>query len=329
MAHEVETMAYTGTVPWHDLGNTLTPNASLEDWQCEAGLNWTVSKRPVQYNGHYIDAQGMANNTLLPFKDKFVLARDTDDRPYAIVSERYKPVQPGQVLDFFNDLVSDFGMSLETAGSLRDGQRVWALAKTNDAHKVMGVDEVRGYLMLATSYDLTFSTLAYFTSIRVVCNNTLRQSFGDMQNKVKIPHFRDFNSDDVKEQLGVGRSQWAAFTGMLDTLAGIKLDETKAKEVLGKAFEITPFGAFDAPERAKEDQVKISHCDKIIALFNGKGIGSDVAGQSGWGLVNATTEYLQKHRRALNQGNRLDSAWFGESAEITQRAVDQTLLLAA
>ena len=317
MAHEVEQMAYVGQVPWHGLGNQVDAATSIEDWQKAAGLNWEVSKRPVQYSIE----DGLGGIGMKSFKDKFVLARTTDNRPFAVVSDRYKPVQPKQILEFFRDLVANFGMVIETAGSLRDGQRVWALAKTGDAHKVMGTDEVKGYCMIATSYDLTFSTLAYFTSVRVVCNNTLRQSFGDMNSLVKIPHFRDFDMAAVKEQMGIGRSQWLAFTGMLDVLATIKLDAAKATEVMGKVFELS--------NDPVKDSVNNTHIAKILDLFSGKAIGADVTGQTGWGLVNATTEYLQKHKRALNQSNRLDSAWFGEGAALSQRAVDETLLLAA
>ena len=44
MAHQVETMAYAGEVPWHGLGvavnNDLTPNQMMK----KAGLDWTVEQ---------------------------------------------------------------------------------------------------------------------------------------------------------------------------------------------------------------------------------------------------------------------------------------------
>lgn len=316
MSHEVEQMAYVGQVPWHGLGFNINPASSIEEWQHAAGLNWEVNKRPVQYG-----TDGMHSAPVLSFKDKFVLARTTDDLPYAVVSGRYKPVQPKQILEFFRSLVADFGMTIETAGSLRDGKRVWALAKTGDAHKVMGVDQVNSYLMLATSYDLTFSTLAQFTSVRVVCNNTLQQSFKSHTGRVTIPHFRDFSMDDVKSELGVGREQWNAYATMLDSMAAIKLDTVKANEVLGKVFELT--------NDPLKDSVNKQHIAKVIDLFSGQAIGADIAGQTGWGLVNSVTEYLDKYKRARNQSNRLDSAWFGDAFNTKQRAVDEVLLLAA
>lgn len=317
MAHEIETMAYAGAVPWHKLGTNINPNSSIEEWQLAAGLNWEVNKHSVKYNAYNNNFEEVDTYT---FQDKFVLARNTDNKPYSIVSSRYKPVQPKEILEFFRDLVSDFGMSIETAGSLRDGQRIWALANTNDSHKVMNVDSVKGYLLLATSYDLTFSTLAQFTSIRVVCNNTLQQSFKDSESRVTIPHFREFNMNQVKEEMGIGRSQWESFTKTLDTLANIKLDVIKAKEVLNNVYKITN------PEEVNPAD---KHISKIINLFTGKGIGSDIAGRTAWGLVNATTEYIDKHTRAHTPGNRLDSAWFGNGFNIKQRVVDESLLLAA
>ena len=318
MAHLIETMAYANEVPWHGLGNNINADSSVEEWQRQAGLDWTVSKRPVFFH------QREQNNTFSVsaerhFKDKFVLARDTDNTPFSVVSDRYKPVQPKDVLEFFRDLISTHGMTIETAGSLKDGKRIWALAKTGDAHKVLGADHVNSYLLLATSYDLTFSTLAQFTSVRVVCNNTLQQSLKDYISRVSIPHFRDFDAKSVHEQLGLGRAQWGAFTDALDAIAKIKVDSVKAKEVLDRVFKVP------------EDTITYidPQVQKVLQLFQGKAIGADIAGQTGWGLVNAVTEYADHHKRARSQGNRLDNAWFGDAANIKNAVFHEVLELAA
>lgn len=315
MAHEVEQMAYAGAVPWHGLGNKVDSTMPLEVWQKEAGLDWEVEMRPSHY-------WSIKNGRFMTHKDRFSLVRNTDEHPMCIVSNRYKPVQPKQILEFFRDLIGNFGMTIETAGSLRNGQRVWALAKTGQAYKVMGVDKIDAYLMLATSYDLSFSTLAQFTSVCVVCNNTLQQSFKNHTGRVTIPHMREFDEKQVKNELGIGFGQWEAFTGACETLARIKLDTVKACEVLDKVWKIDR----GLLEPANSDTV---HVNNVISLFQGRGIGADVRGQTGWGLVNAVTQYVDQNKRARSQDNRLDSAWFGDGFNIKQRTVDETLLLAA
>lgn len=315
MAHEIEQMAYVGAVPWHGLGNVLTQDSTIDEWTVQAGLDWGVTKRPVIYAG--------LEGEYPVFKDRFVLARDTDDRPYAVVSDRYKPVQPKAILEFFRDLVGNFGMTIETAGSLRDGKRIWGLAKMGeDTHKVMGTDPVNAYCMLATSYDLTLSTVAQFTSIRVVCNNTLQMSMSNFTGRVSIPHRKEFDIAEVQEQMGLGRAVWEAHCKTMETLATIKLDTYKATSLLHKVYDITA-------ELKKDDSANIKHTGQIIELFEGKAKGADLAGKTGWGLVNATTEYLDQFRRARNAGSRLDSAWFGDSFNVKQKVVDATLELAA
>ena len=120
------------------------------------------------------------------------------------------------IFEFFRDLLAMHNMKMHTAGSLMNGGRIWCLAQTGDVHKVLGVDRVDSYLLLSTSYDLTLSTLAQFTSVRVVCNNTLQQALRDSSGRVTIPHVREFNAEHIKDQLGIGREQWAAFTAALD-----------------------------------------------------------------------------------------------------------------
>jgi phage/plasmid-like protein (TIGR03299 family) len=320
MVAAVETMAYVGAVPWHGLGNQVEENITLEEFQKQAGLDWTVSKRPVQYKPHS-NQQPLYSRT---FKDKFVLARDTDDRAYSVVSNRYKPVQPKEIFEFFRDLLSMHNMKIHTAGSLMDGGRIWCLAQTGDVHKVLGEDRVDGFLLLSTSYDLTLSTLAQFTSVRVVCNNTLQQALGDSTGRVTIPHVREFNADKIKAQLGIGRENWESFTKTLDTLAQIKLDSAKAFEVLNNVFQMPT-----EIEKRTLDPDRI-HVDNVLQMFKDQSfIGADLAGDTAWGLLNSVTEYVDFKKRARNQNNRLNSAWFGEGAALKTRAMNELSLLAA
>lgn len=110
MTAAVETMAYVGEVPWHGLGNKVEENIDLDEFRRSAGLDWEVQKTPVQYS-----------DDRHTFKDKFVLNRTTDNRPYAVVSGRYKIVQPKAVFEFFRDLLAQHGMKMHTAGSLNEG----------------------------------------------------------------------------------------------------------------------------------------------------------------------------------------------------------------
>lgn len=319
MVAAVETMAYTGAVPWHGLGEKLEIDVSLDEFRRKAGLMWEVEKRPAMFAGLCMEG---ANHGLHTVKDKFVLTRNTDMRPYAIVSGRYKPVQPKEIFEFFRDLLALHGMRMHTAGSLMDGARIWALAETGDSAFIKGADRVDGYLLLSTSYNLTLSTLAQFTSIRVVCNNTLQQALQNSSGRVTIPHMSDFNPETVKDELGIGHDQWSAFTAALKVMADIKLHSSQASDVLSKVFKIP-----EDPTIPFADRI---HADNVYNLFDQQRFtGADLAGKTAWGLLNATTEYVDHYKRARNNGNRLNSAWFGEGASIKGAALRELMLIAA
>lgn len=319
MVAAVESMAYVGAVPWHGLGNKVEEDISLEEFQREAGLDWTVSKRPVLF------PMAGPDTPMKTFKDRFVLTRDTDDKPFAVVSSRYKPVQPKEIFAFFEDLLRMHNMKMHTAGSLMDGGRIWCLAQTGDVHKVLGQDRVDGYLLLSTSYDLTLSTLAQFTSVRVVCNNTLQQALGDNTGRVTIPHIRDFNAASIQDRLGIGRGQWEAFTKALDTIAKVKVDFDTAKKVLDNVFEMP-----EDPEKYIADSDRL-HVHKIMdKLMAGNYKGSDLAANdTAWGVLNSVTEYVDFEKRARGQGSRLNNAWFGDGAKLKQATMESLLELAA
>ena len=47
MAHNIETMAYAGEVPWHGLGKAVDSNMTPAQMLEAAGLDWSVSKRQL------------------------------------------------------------------------------------------------------------------------------------------------------------------------------------------------------------------------------------------------------------------------------------------
>lgn len=176
MAHLLQSMAYVGETPWHNLGQQLEPKQPIEVWAREAGMDWTIRSSPVRYMAS--DAEGQSEfSTLMgdfmEFPEQHVLYRSDTKAPLSVVSGRYQVVQPREVLEFYRDLTEVSGYELETAGVLKAGKKFWALARTGKESTLKGNDVVKGYLLLATSCDGSLATTATPTTVRVVCNNTL------------------------------------------------------------------------------------------------------------------------------------------------------------
>lgn len=136
---------------------------------------------------------------------------------------------------------------METAGVLRDGEKIWGLAKVNDGVEIVDGDVIKPYLLLATSYDGSLATTARFTSIRVVCNNTLQMARADNKSGVvKVRHDSTFDSDAVRRQLGIFKDSWERFQTEMRTLAGKTLRfheaEAFAAKLLSKRQTLNAIG---------------------------------------------------------------------------------------
>ncbi len=322
MSHLVQTMAYVGQTPWHQLGNQLPAKQPIDVWAQKAGMDWTICETPVRY----MTEQAGSLGSIMSFDEQKVLYRSDTKAPLSVVSGRYQVVQPKAVLEFYRDLTEISGFELETAGVLKEGKKFWALARTGKETALKGNDLVKGYLLLATSCDGTLATTATPTTVRVVCNNTLTIALNGASSAIKVPHSTSFDAQQVKKQLGIAVSQWDSFMYRMKTLSERKVKSHEAMNYFLKVLCLTDQHVDPAQGLINERALK-----KVQAMYEGQGHGSELASASGtaWGLLNAVTEFVDHEKRARSQEYRLASAWFGQGANLKQRALDHALQLVA
>lgn len=319
MAHLIESMAYVNDVPWHGLGNQLTAKQPIEVWAQQAGMAFDIKESPVRFMTDSIGTLG----AIMSFPEQKVLYRSDTKAALSVVSNRYRVVQPREILEFYRDLTEISGFELETAGVLKEGRKVWALAKTNQSATLKGNDVVNGYLLLATACDGTLATTAQFTSIRVVCNNTLAVALQNGNGAVKVPHSTHFDPQAVKKQLGISVAAWDSFMYRIKTLSERKVKTHEAMNYFLRVFtDPNDTSAGLANERAMKS---------VLALYDGQGKGAELASSKGtaFGLLNAVTQFVDHERRARSTDHRLESAWFGPGAALKQKSLDQALLMVA
>jgi len=319
--HLVQTMAFVGEQPWHGLGTRLVPDQPLEVWAQQAGMDWRIEAADV----HYIAGRPFPGS-LQKYPEQKVLYRSDTKAPLSVVSKRFKVVQPAEVLEFYRDLTEIGGYEMETAGVLKEGRKLWALARTGQSVTLKGGDTVNGYLLLATACDGTLATTAQFTSVRVVCNNTLAIALRDGARAVKVPHHREFDAQAVKQQLGIAITPWSSFADHIRELANCRMSEKTVEGFLARVFA---HGHADAVSH--EPAVNEQAVQKVLALYAGQGKGSGLSSANGtaWGLLNSVTEYVDHHRRSRSHDHRRDAAWFGQGALLKQRACCEAFKLIA
>lgn len=318
MAHELSIrsdnfveMAFVGdrSEIWHGLGNELHQDSTIEEWKTQAGMDWSIIESPVTYMG--VDGQTHTMN------DKKVLFRSDTSVPLSVVGSDYKTIQPGEVLEFFRDLVAGTGMFIETAGCLFGGKRFWAMANTTKASYVgKKEDTIKGYLMLATSADGTLATVAQFQSVRTVCNNTLRLALAEKEtNRVRVTHRSNFDADMVKRRLGLVDEAWVSFLEDMNELANKKITDAAAKNFIDSLILSKPDDVEKSSMQSK------NQADLILRLYKGDGMGADAAYGNLWGVLNSITEYVDHNSRNRTADQRLWNQFFGAGDKLKQDAM--------
>lgn len=200
MSHEVESMFYVNETPWHGLGVKLESAPTTREAIVAAGLDWEVGQRPLfEGSCSTLGADGKetvpdmpvyggnVGNLVFRKVEGHTNYRKTDGRILGVCGPGTGVLQNTEAFRFFDRFVDAKTAVLETAGSLRNGERIWILARLNLSPSVIVPGDE--YLLLSNSHDGKVAVRIGFTPIRVVCANTLAQAhFGGGGKLLRVHH---------------------------------------------------------------------------------------------------------------------------------------------
>ena len=312
MAHMIEvidsvaSMAYVGQAPWHGLGQQVDEGVSPEEILKAAKLDWRVEKQDLiarHPSDHKLDQ-------VIPGRK--ALVRTSDNKVMDIIGNDWYPVQNETAFEFFNDFINAGEMKMETAGSLYNGKKVWALAKTTEKFEIFNGDLVESYLLFCNPHQYGKSIEIRFVDTRVVCNNTLSVAMSESSKKaLSLTHRCEFNSDEVKAMMDISAEKLQSYKEIAMFLGSKKAKPEAVIEYFNNVFPIG--GKNPTRERSRNSQIatEILHTQP----------GAEFAEGTWWQPFNAVT-FMTDHIVGRSQSARLDSAWFGGNAKLKQRALE-------
>jgi phage/plasmid-like protein (TIGR03299 family) len=319
MSHEIESMfSASGKVPWHGLGVVLNEPPTIEEGIIKAGLDWEVDLQPLYLK------DGRATR-------QFATVRKTDGSILGYVGPGYHVLQNRDAFGWFQPFLDSGTVSLETAGSLRGGRRVWVLASTKvDPVEVVPGDPVVTYLLLAHSHDGTTSISVGITNIRVVCANTLASALRSKSSKlIRVYHTKGAQDalNSVREIIDVVHHEFVATAEQYKALTRKAVDQRTIKAYVRRVFVPQFIDDAATDEQVAEQTTCARVLPDVIRLYESVD-GASINGVNGtmWGAYNAVSAYLS-HERGRSQDGRVDSLWFGEARAINERALKIALTM--
>ena len=309
----VEAMMSVRHNPWHAIGNVIPEALRATDIQTvldAAGMNWTVSKRPLQVAAKAVrnvteveDGDDIVTTTWedfsLPTPDFYGIVRDDTQKVLGVVKRAYTPFQNLDALEFVNDLLQNEGVTIETAGVLYEGARVWVLANIPRDMTIAGDVHVP-YLCISTTHDGSGSVRADLTMMRVECRNSLRWAIRNIQliDALKehgidnpSPSWTHRHSTNVKAKATDARRMLGFASDFIDAYAA-EIEEMMAKVVTPKAFEklVAEFLPIDSSATDRQVSNVEEKRDKVRALYESPADGGKFKG-TGWGALQAFSSY--------------------------------------
>jgi len=336
MAHELmndNAMFYVGKTPWHGLGKKLEIEPSTEEALKLAGLDWKVYKTetyikltdnsklsPRYFN--YFNTKDAYHST--DYCCTYRLEHDVaKDKPSPVilghVSKKYEVLQNIEAFQPFDEVLLDNGYTYETAGAVKDGQKIWILAKAPDQLTV-GDDAIDKYVLLFNSHNGSTGVTMKPTMVRVVCNNTLEYALNSQSDKgISLRH-----TTGVKERLDTMTHALETCDGDVEAAINIMrlMNEAEVnREVMDTYFQAVfpmlenrdtvaynPVTKRKIPNFAKPQYEKLAHNFKY-----GKGN----KGKTMWDAYNAITEYVDHNK---NYADPMSSIGFGWGRDVKSNA---------
>jgi phage/plasmid-like protein (TIGR03299 family) len=314
MAHELEinkegkaNMFSVKETPWHKLGVVLDSPPSIIEGIKQAGLNWKVELQPLQ------------TNTGLKVEHKAVV-RSSDNSILGVVGTKYTPLQNTEAFEWFQPFIDSGLVTLETAGSLHNGRKVWVMVKIKGELEVVKNDIVNKYILLSNSHDGSNAISAGFTPVRVVCNNTLTAANVHGKSKqLKIRHTQSakYTLEMVRDTMNLVNQSFEATAEQFQYLAKHIVTKQQVIDYVKLIFG-------DTGSTRNTNQL-----DRVVWLWE-NGQGAQLPGVRGtaWAMYNATTEYIT-HESSKSVDTRLRSAWYGQNSTRNALALKEAIKMVA
>lgn len=274
-----------------------------------AGLDWGVQLRPAR-GAREINSKGEFSRYEMVRMPRE--ARDEDEVLLGVVSRRYRPLQNQEAFEFFDPIVGEEKAYFETAGSLGEGERIWVMAKMPDAMEIVKGDECFKYLLLSNTHSGEGSVIVKFTSVRVVCQNTLMLAMEDGQKAYRVRHSKkmQFKLKELSEFMSITQQVYLEAEQSFKRLARVKLNDEKLRHYMEAVFPKT-----SAQKKSPVEPQRWTEVRKTFETLPDL----QLPGVSGtlWGAYNAITrmeDYKQPKQLELPD-QRLQRTWFGSSAD--------------
>jgi phage/plasmid-like protein (TIGR03299 family) len=333
MSHEIDTMAYVGEQPWHELGTYVgDQNITSEEMIVKAKMDWNAEKRKIFFKDD--------NGKDVEVPDNFAIVRTDKQKALGVVGNVFTTLQNKEAFKFFDKIVGQGRACYHTAGSLMGGKKIWVLVDLKMEDEIVKGDEVKLYGLLSNGHDGKSMVNLGLTHTRVVCWNTLQEALNTKEQGMffRIRHTAKMEDriDDANLALQAVSARFKKFVEHGKILAAKNITRKQLEDFLIR-LELERANEREEISKEKIDDLKKTEKYKTLVRDFEMAPGNKMAGVRGtlWAAVNAVTYYVDHQATGRLTSNfkdakeaRFNSAMFNGGADKKTRAMSLALEMA-
>ena len=323
------------------------PNITIQEVIEDAHLDYNVIKQ------HLIRVNDTAYESILngtPMvglqlsKDDIITSHcatvdERNDKTLGVVGSEYGVVQNSKAFEFINfiEQVSGVAPKIETAGRLGNGERIFITARLGEDSFLSPQDAIKNYVVFTNSHDGSGAVMAFFTPIRVICQNTLNMAIRECPNKVVFKHTKHVNSrldweieENRKKALEVFSRSVQFSAKFIERMKGLQEERVDTKYVNDFTAQLllqpSQFKLYQQADGKMESVEEISTRTRnsIMALRHSieNGIGQQFDRGTKLWLINGVTTMLHNESKWRNEESEFSALMEGSGLKKVQKAYD-------
>ena len=317
-------MFYVGQTPWHGLGEKLEIAPDTNEALKLANLNWDVYKgetfiqvpKSETNNQKFLNSWRKTERWKKTYHETGYCSTYRYNKENEIVilghvSKKYEVLQNHEAFQPFDEVLLDRGYTYETAGAVKNGEKIWILAKAPH-HTKVGPDQVDQYVLLFNSHNGSTGVTMKPTAIRVVCNNTLEFALNRKSDSgITLRHTTGVKDrlDSLTNALNACEEDMEVAFMAMRRMQQVEIN----KQVMDKYFEeIFPtlknkdIEAYHPVTKRKLPNFAKPMYDKLQNNFY-NGVGNN--GKTMWDAYNAVTEYVDHNKNYRDPMSSIGFGW--------------------
>jgi len=266
------------------------------------GLNWEVSKEPIQ----------TVSGIEIP--DKIAIMRTDTEKVLGIHGPNYDPYQNHELMELLHQIGGKTGLEVHSGGSFKGGAKIWFQLKSDNLS--LNGDTIEGYLSGFNSFDGS-SGLGLGNSTKTVsCENAWWAAYREVQTKLRHSTSMRSKIEEMLAHVDIVLHQEQKLFREITMLSETAMTETQKDLVTCLLFNLDQEEYLNEYELStrKKNQLEDFRTDLRTELAH--------KGDNLWGLFSGVTRYTT---HTMKKTDNTEGKMFGQVG-VRERKIFKTLV---